>query len=163
MELFEDPEEGGFFNTRATPELVLRLKEDYDGAEPSGNSGMALVLLRLCRFTGRADFRTSAERTLRGFGRRLGAAPSAMPQMLAASIFAEARPLEIVLAGHESAEMLDRIRERFLPCGVVMRAEQAPVAMPALDGRATAYVCENYACQLPVTDARALADLLNRF
>ena len=163
MELFEDPEEGGFFSTRATPELVLRLKEDYDGAEPSGNSGMALVLLRLCRFTGRADFRTSAERTLRGFGRRLGAAPSAMPQMLAASIFADAPPMEIVLAGHESPEMLDRIRERFLPCGVVMRAEQAPVAMPALDGRATAYVCENYACQLPVTDARALADLLNRF
>jgi uncharacterized protein YyaL (SSP411 family) len=161
MELFEDPEEGGFFGTRAASELVLRLKEDYDGAEPSGNSGMALLLLRLARYTGRDDFRKTAERTLRAFGRRLGAAPSAMPQMLVANIFAAAPPMEIVLAGPESPELLASLRQRFLPNAVVMRAEQAPTAMPAVDGRATAYVCENYACQLPVTSADALAELLS--
>ena len=161
MELFEDPEEGGFFGTRAASELVLRLKEDYDGAEPSGNSGMALLLLRLARYTGRDDFRKTAERTLRAFGRRLGAAPSAMPQMLVANIFAAAPPMEIVLAGPESPEMLAALRQRFLPNAVVMRGEQAPTAMPAVDGRATAYVCENYACQLPVTSADALAELLS--
>ncbi|MBV9399940.1 MAG: thioredoxin domain-containing protein [Bryobacterales bacterium] len=160
VELFEDREQGGFFGTRATPDLVLRLKEDYDGAEPSGNSAIALALLRLARYTGRDDFRDTAERTLRAFGRRLSAAPSAMPQMLVASMLAAAPPMEIVLAGPGETAMLQTIRERFLPRAVVMRAEQSPVRMAPLDGQATAYVCENYACRLPVTDPAALADLL---
>jgi len=160
MELFEDAEAGGFFGTTAASELVLRLKEDYDGAEPSGNSAMALALLRLARLTGRKDFGDSAERTLRAFGRRLSAAPSAMPQMLVASMFSASPPMEIVLAGPTNAEMLAEIHGRFLPQTVVMRTEQAPVAMPALDGQPTAYVCENYACQLPVTSSGGLAELL---
>jgi uncharacterized protein YyaL (SSP411 family) len=160
IELFEDREEGGFFSSRASSDLVLRLKEDYDGAEPSGNSVMALALMRLARITGRDDFRQSAERTLRAFGRRLSAAPSALPQMLVASMLAAAPPMEIVLAGPDDPEILATIRQRFLPHAVVMRHAQAPVPMPARDGRPTVYVCENYACQLPVTDAAALADLL---
>jgi len=162
IELFEDTEEGGFFSTPTASELVLRLKDDYDGAEPSGNSGMALLLLRLARFTGRDDFRKSAERTLQAFGRRLGAAPSAMPQMLVASIAAAAPLMEIVLAGPVNSGMLAAIRERFLPNAVIMRAEDAPVAMPAIGGVSTAYVCENYACQLPVTDVGSLTELLSR-
>jgi uncharacterized protein YyaL (SSP411 family) len=155
-ELFEDSEDGGFFGTCAGADLVLRLKEDYDGAEPSGNSVMAFALLRLARFTGRDDFRQSGERTLRAFGRRLGAAPSALPQMLVASIFASGPPMEIVLAGPQNNGMLAEIRGRFLPQAVVMRADQSPVAMPPVDSQSTAYVCENYACQLPATNADAL-------
>jgi uncharacterized protein len=161
MELFEDREEGGFFSTAPDSELILRLKDDYDGAEPSGNSGIVLALLRLSRMTGREDFRSSAERTLRAFGRRMGAAPIALPQMLAASLLAASRPLEIVLAGAHDVPMLKTIHDRFLPNAIVMRAEQSPVSMPALDGRATAYVCENYACQLPATTADALAERLS--
>ena len=56
--------------------------------------------------------------------------------------------------------MLHAIHGRFLPNAVVMRAEQAPVPMPALDGKPTAYVCENYACKLPVTDDQRLLELL---
>ena len=160
MELFEDREEGGFFSSRPAPDLVLRLKEDYDCAEPSGNSAMALVLLRLARMTNRDDFRESAERTLQAFGRRLSAAPSALPQMLVASIFGAGAPMEIVLAGPNSPDLLATIRQRFLPRAVTMRSEQSPVPMPPLDGNSTAYVCENYACRLPVTNAAALADLL---
>ena len=160
IKLFEDPGEGGFFSTAARPELVLRLKDDYDGAEPSGNSAMTLALLRLARFTGRDDFRASAERALKAFGRRLAAAPTAAPQLLAASLFASAKPMEIVLAGPsadpEMFAMLKAIRERFLPNAIVMRGEYSPVAMPAIEGRPTAYVCENYACKLPVTRIKAL-------
>src|SRR5205085_12437258 len=87
-ELFEDTQNGGFFSTAAGDgSLVLRVKEDYDGAEPSGNSAAALNLLRLAQITGRADFRDSAERLLAAFGSRLSVAPMALPQMLVACDF----------------------------------------------------------------------------
>ena len=160
-ELFEDSQAGGFFTTApAKADLVLRLKDDYDGAEPAGNSVMALALLRLARLTGSEEFRQSAERALLAFAPRMRAAPAALPQMLVAQMFALAAPMEIVLAGPSDQEMLDTIRRKFLPHAVILRAEQAPVSMPAVDGSPTAYVCENYACKLPVTGAHALADLL---
>jgi len=165
QELFEDREHGGFFSTEAAKsDLVLRLKDDYDGAEPSGNSAMALALLKLARLTGREDFRVSADRMLQAFAPRFAAAPTAAPQMLVAQMFAVEKPMEIVFAGprneEAAAEMLKTIYGRFLPAAVVMRAEQAPTAMPAVDGKPTVYICENYACKLPVTDDRALQELL---
>jgi uncharacterized protein YyaL (SSP411 family) len=161
MELFEDPEKGGFFSTAAGgPDLVLRLKDDYDGAEPSGNSILTLALLRLARITGREDFRNAAERTLKLFSPHLHDQPSGVPQMLVANWFALARPMEIVLAGEPSAELLREIRGRFLPRAVVMRASEAAIAMPAIDGNPTSYVCENFACKLPVTEGAQLAELL---
>ena len=161
--LFEDAEGGGFFSTSGEG-LVLRLKDDYDGAEPSGNSGMALLLLRLARMTDRADFRRSAERTLQAFSSRLEDAGTGVPQLLVAHAFALAKPREIVLAGPADdavmREMLSTIRRWFLPSAVVMRAEQAGRDMPAVGGLPTAYVCENFACQLPVTSVSALDELL---
>jgi hypothetical protein len=163
IELFEDSAAGGFFSTRAGQEdLVLRLKDDYDGAEPAGNSGMILALARLARMRDRADFRTCAGRALRVFAPKLRQAGPGLPLMLAAHLFATGKPMEIVLAGPPDAEVLRVIRGRFLPGAVVMRAEEAPRPMPAIDGRATVYVCENYACQLPVTDAPALEALVRR-
>ena len=163
IELFADTENGGFFSTTDDGGL-LRLKDDYDGAEPSGNSGMAMLLLRLARMTDRADFRAAAEHTLRAFASRMEEAGTGVPQMLVAHSFALARPQEIVLAGaHDDPamlEMLATIRRRFLPGAVVMRGEQAASPMAALDGAATAYVCENFACNLPVTSASALDELL---
>ena len=161
--LFQDTEGGGFFSSPANQsDLVLRLKDDYDGAEPSGNSVMALALLRLARMTGRDDFQKAAERTLEAFSGRMLAGGSGLPQMLVAQMFAMGKPMEIVLAGprDQQAGMLAEIRKRFLPNAVVMQTSEAPNAMPAVDGLATAYVCENYACNLPVTEIRALADLL---
>jgi uncharacterized protein YyaL (SSP411 family) len=160
---FEDPEGGGFFSSPANQgDLVLRLKDDYDGAEPSGNSVMALALLRLARITGRNDFQRAAERTLEAFAGRMASAGAGLPQMLVAQMFALGKPMEIVLAGPSSgsSDMLREIRKRFLPNAVVMRASEAPQAMPPVDGLATAYVCENYACNLPVTGTAALAELL---
>ena len=183
MELFEDRENGAFFSTpvftspqpgaERRDDLVLRLKDDYDGAEPSGNSAMALALLRLARITGREDFRASAERTLRAFASRMKTGGTGVPQMLVALAFAVGRPMEIVLArpSREHAasravesqpddpgiqEMLRTIHRHFLPSGVVMMATEAALPMPPVDGRATAYVCENYACRQPVTDVAAL-------
>jgi len=159
IERFEDPA-GGFFSTPVgQSDLVLRLKDDYDGAEPSGNSVMALGLLRLARITGRADFQSAADRTLQAFGGRMVSAGPGLPQMLVAQMFALGKPMEIVLA-QPAANLLQVIRRRFLPNAVVMSAAEAPQPMPAVNNLPTAYVCENYACKLPVTDARALEELL---
>jgi uncharacterized protein len=163
LALFQDTEGGGFFSSPANQgDLVLRLKDDYDGAEPSGNSVMALALLRLARMTGREDFRKAADRTLEAFSGRMLAGGSGLPQMLVSQMFAMGKPMEIVLAGPRDQQlaMLAEIRKRFLPNAVVMQSSEAPNAMPSIDGLATTYVCENYACKLPVTEAAALAELL---
>jgi len=164
MALFEDGENGGFYSTAGSGgELVLRLKDDYDGAEPSGNSVMALALLRLARMTGREDFRESGERTLRAFGSKLKSGGAGVPQMLVALAFSLARPREIVLAGPRGPSMdamLGTIRRHFLPSTVVMMAGEASQPMPAIENKTTAYVCENFACQLPVTEASQIEEQL---
>jgi uncharacterized protein YyaL (SSP411 family) len=162
--LFEDRQNGGFFSSSASgADLVLRLKDDYDGAEPSGNSAMALALLRLGQMTDRADFLRSAERTLEVFGGKLRSAGAQLPQMLVALGFALGQPREIVLAGPRSEKfkaMLGAIRPRFLPSTVILRAEDVARPMPAVGGEATAYVCENYACKLPATTVEQLGEQL---
>jgi uncharacterized protein YyaL (SSP411 family) len=178
-ELFEDAGHGGFFSTAAGDgNLVLRVKEDYDGAEPSGNSVAALNLLRLAQITGRAEFRDSAERLIAAFRSRLSAAAMAVPQMLVAYEFLLSEPRQIVIAGERGAPdteaLVDTVFRHFVPNRVLLladsaheeqtarRAPGAPelAAMHPLDGRAAAYVCRNYACQLPVCDAGELAKLL---
>lgn len=130
---------------------------------------MTLALLKLARLgasqeSSTGTFRESADRALQAMGPRLHAAPSAAPQMLVAQLFASGQPMEIVLAGPRNTDiaeaMLAAVCSRFLPDAIVMRSEQAPTAMPAIDGKPTAYVCENYACKLPVTDTESLLNLL---
>ena len=165
LELFEDREQGGFFSTPSgQSDVLLRLKDDYDGAEPSANSVMALALLRLARLTGVTEYAASAERTFVAFRSRLSGMPAGLPQMLVAVAFSLAAPMEIVLAGpREDPAMLDLlrvVRGRFLPNAVVMFASEAPVSMESVKDRPTAFVCENYACNLPVTEAAELVKLL---
>jgi uncharacterized protein YyaL (SSP411 family) len=175
--LFEDAEHGGFFSSPAGDEsLVMRVKDDYDGAEPSGNAVALMNLLRLTQMTNRDVFRQSAARTLAAFERRLSLAPSALPQMLAAGEFLLSHPRQIVVAGDRGAAdtqaLLRTIHTRFMPNRVLMLvdsqetrtrlAQDVPeiAAMKPLHGRAAAYVCRDYACQLPVSEASALAELL---
>ncbi len=177
QELFEDTGTGAFFSTAADDHrLVLRVKEDYDGAEPSGNSVAVMNLVRLARMTNRAAFGESAQRTLAAFASRLSLAPVAIPQMLTACEFLLGEPREIILAGqHDSAEMRALLRElhtRFVPSRVVLlvdsvETQQALAAgipsiqsMNPLEGRARAYVCRNYTCRLPVTEPAEFAELI---
>src|SRR5262249_44482636 len=146
--------------------LVIRVKEDYDGAEPSGNSVALRNLLRLAELTGRPEFRESSEKTLAAFAPRLTLAPVALPQMLAACEFRMGEPRQIILVGERNSAdpraLLRTLYERFVPNRVVLLVDspatrQALAAripsiasMEKLDGHASAYVCRNYACQLPV-------------
>jgi uncharacterized protein YyaL (SSP411 family) len=175
-ELFEDSGNGAFFSTAAgDPTLVMRIKDDYDGAEPSANSIAVLNLLRLAQSTGRQDFRVSAARALEAFGSRMVAAPVGVPQMLVAYEFSVSKPKQIILVGERDApdtrRMLAALHSRFVPHRIVLlvNAESRPslarylptvADMTAIGGQATAYVCEDYACKLPIADAAEFAQLL---
>ncbi|MDD4736280.1 MAG: thioredoxin domain-containing protein [Kiritimatiellae bacterium] len=178
-ELFWDNTDGGYFTTTGKDTtILLRSKEDYDGAEPSPNSIAALNLLRLAQMLDRADWRERAEKTLRAFEPQLERTPSAMPLMLVALDRLHAPPKQIVIAGPRDAPdtqaMLREIHGRFMPDTVVMvvhgGAEQAFFSeqvefmknIAPRNGRATAYVCENFACRLPTNDVKEMERLLHR-
>jgi len=177
IELFEDGGHGGFFSSAAGDgNLVLRMKDDYDGAEPAGNSVAVLNLLRLSAITDREPFRRAAERALAVFSPRLSAAPVALPYMLAACEFYLGEPRQIIFAGEAGAAdtqaLLGTLRARFIPDSVVMLVDSpetrrklagwipAIEGMQPVDGRAAVYVCRHYTCQLPVSDAARFSELI---
>jgi uncharacterized protein YyaL (SSP411 family) len=166
LELFEDKAEGAFFSTtEQDPSLVMRMKEDYDGAEPSGNSIAVLVLLRLARILDNSQYRESAERALRAFSGRMRQIPAGVPQMLVALAYEQTPPKQIVIAGAPAEPLLDVLRTRFLPMHTLIRAMPLSMIehvreMREIDGRPAAYACENFTCQLPVSSPEELARLL---
>ena len=174
---FHDPKDGGFFQTDGRDaSVIVRAKEDYDGAEPSGNSMAALLLLRLAQFTDRTRYRDAAEKTLQLFSNHLHKAPGTVPQMLCVLDFYLSKPRQIIIAGKADAAgtrtMLRSIHDRYLPNAIVILADggksQRALAklLPFLEtikpvgGKATAYVCVNYACQLPTNDIDKMTALL---
>ncbi|MFL6569177.1 MAG: thioredoxin domain-containing protein [Chthoniobacterales bacterium] len=164
--LFFDDVNGGYFSVSGDdPSILLRMKEDNDGAEPSASSVAALNLLRLSELRDQPAYRERAERTIAAFAPQLERFPSALPQMLVALQFSRATPQQIVFAGDDTRELEHEFYRHFLPNAIAMRADpQIPRSreMRAVNGRAAAYVCENFTCQAPVTDPRELRALLSR-
>ncbi len=176
-DLFWDPSGGGYFDTTGQDEAVLlRMKNDYDGAEPSPNSISVLNLLRLAQMTDHSQYRTKADKTLAAFAAHLTRAPHAMPQMMAAFDYHLDQPKQIIIAGDPAAEdtqrLLREVHARFIPNKIVLLADGADnqqalarhfgfvASIQRLDGKATAYVCENNVCKLPTTDPAQLAEQL---
>jgi uncharacterized protein YyaL (SSP411 family) len=176
-ELFWDAAGGGYYSTTGKdPSILVRMREDYDGAEPSPNSVAALNLLRLAQMTGRDAWRERAERTLAVFWQRLHKMPETLPQMAVAVDFARSKPRQIVLAGAAGAPdttaLLRVVHERFLPHRILLLADggetqqRLAANLPFLatvtrkDGKATAYICENFVCRLPTNDPATVAKLL---
>jgi uncharacterized protein YyaL (SSP411 family) len=176
-ELFWDAEGGGYFNSAASDTaLLLRLKEDYDGAEPSPNSVAALNLLRLGAMLSRENWRTRGRETIEALRPQWSRAPHALPQMLCAIELALEPPRHVVIAGNpRSADfqaLVSVLHERLGPKRLLLAAdgetgqawlsERSPWigAMNPLHGRATAYVCEEYTCQAPISDPAQLRKLL---
>jgi uncharacterized protein YyaL (SSP411 family) len=174
---FLDEKDGGFFFTADDGEEILfRQKESYDGAIPSGNSVIMLDLLRLSRITGRSDLEQKAIGVSRAFARNIGQIPSAYSQLIVALEFLAGPQFEIVVAGKPGAQdtqaMLDAVRRSFLPNRVLLLRPQgagsgaiaaiAPYTkdMKADGGRATAYVCRNFACAKPVRTVEEMLGLL---
>jgi hypothetical protein len=176
-ELFWDERAGGYFSTTGADKTVLlRMKDDYDGAEPSANSISVSNLLRLAQMTDNTRYREEADKTLAAFARQLTRAPHAMPQMMAAFDYHLDKPKQIIIAGDPAAADTNRLRRevhaRFIPNKVLMLADGADgqqtlarrfafmASICRIDGKATAYVCENNVCKLPTTDPAQLAELL---
>ncbi len=178
VELFWDSEGGGFFsNTGEDPSILLRMKDDYDGAEPSSNSVSAMNLLRLAQMSDRDEWRQKAQSAMQAFADRLKQFPQALPQMLVALDYFLSKPKQIIIAGEPEAQdtkaILDVVHRRFLPNKILLLADgaegQAELSkrlsvistMKPLKGKATAYICENFSCQLPTADPTVVAKLLD--
>ena len=162
--LFEDTTDGAFFaSAQQDAAKLMRLKDDYDGAEPSGNSAALMNLLRLHHITGRADYEAIARRMIALFSERLAQTPWAMPQMLAACEFQFAPHREIVLAGDVGSEIIQLLWQDFDPNRTLLAAGPALAAFRPETAQMTGpavYVCENFTCQAPVKTVEDLAKLL---
>ncbi|HXZ94497.1 MAG TPA: thioredoxin domain-containing protein [Dehalococcoidia bacterium] len=175
---FWNEEGGGLYLTPDDGEsLLVRKKEIYDGAIPSGNSVAMLNLLRLGRMTGNSDFEEKAAKIGRAFSRSIKQSPAAHGQLIVALDFGIGPCYEVVIAGNAQAKdtkaMVKALRTRFLPNKVVLlnRSDQespdiAKLAkftknQSSIRGKATAYVCLNYKCKLPTTDINKMLELLN--
>jgi uncharacterized protein len=176
-ELFWDDATGGYFNSAADDaSIVLRLKEDYDGAEPAPSSVAALNLFRLGAMLNSEPMRERGRRTVSAFRAQWTRAPHGLPQMLCALELALEPPRHAVIAGDvnspEFRTLAAVLHERLGPRRVLLGVDNGPAQvwlasrapwlaeMKPQDGRATVYLCEEYACQAPVSDPAALRRLL---
>ncbi len=173
IRLFHDEERGGFYQTGSDAEaLVVRPKELYDNAVPSGNSVAADVLQRLAHLTGEERYERAAESALRLVRDHMAGAPTGFGQALSALDLHVGPVREVAVVGDPAAEgtrglAKEVTTKRFLPNHVLALAapddHESIAALellrdrPQLEGRPTAYVCERFACKLPVTDPGALA------
>jgi hypothetical protein len=157
LDLFWDEDRGGLFTTGSDAErLVARNKDLMDNATPSANSLAAVALLRLAALTGEQRYRDRAEQILRLIGSLAAQHPTAFGHLLVAVDLAVQGTDEVVVAG-ERPDLVEVVQRRFLPGAVLAWGERYP--SPLWEGRddGRAYVCRNYACQLPAEDPEALA------
>lgn len=175
---FWDPDAGGlFFTAKDGEQLLLRRKEIYDGAIPSGNSVAALSSLRLSRITGNTELEVQSHRIGKAFAGNVRKVPIAHTQLLSAIEFGIGPSYEVVIVGDPGGDdvksMVKKLRSRFIPNKVVVlrpNAEEMPEissiaeytgSQTSVDGMATAYVCLNYQCKLRTTDPEKMLELLN--
>jgi uncharacterized protein YyaL (SSP411 family) len=174
---FWDNESGGFYFTPDDGEqLLVRHKEVYDGAVPSGNSVAMLNLLRLSRLTGNHQYEDLADKIGQAFSAQVSRQPAAYAMLMATLNFGLGPAHEVVVVGDPGAKdtllMLKALRSGFMPNNVVIlvdSGEESPAIfqlaefnknLSTIEGSATAYVCTNRSCNLPTTDMAKMLDLL---
>jgi hypothetical protein len=168
--LFWDDKNGGYFtSTGDDPSILLRMKEDNDNAEPAASSIAARNLLRLAQMRDTKELRVRGQKTIAAFAAALNHFPSAMPQMLVALDFSLTKP-----GAADTRDLLDEVHRHYLPNTIVLLADggagqkflagrlEEVKQMKPIGGKAAAYVCENFACQAPVTSVEELRKLLSR-
>ncbi len=177
MEGFWDKAEGGFYQTAEDAEEILsRTKQIYDGAVPSGDSVATLNLLRLSRLVANTAYEEHAAKTIQVFSRTIADAPEGHVFMLLALDFVLGPTYEIVVVGNpdndDTENMLKTIRKHYSPNVVVLfRPSKETTETPTIlkhiaeykpiDGKATAYVCQNQICKQPTNNMDKLIELLN--
>ncbi|MEP4079107.1 thioredoxin domain-containing protein [Haloferula sp.] len=176
-ELFLDKEHGGYFATTGKDASVLiRPKESYDGAEPSENSVSAQNLQRFGSILHQPDRIEQAKKIVRTFGTELKESPTALPKMLVSSAALQSKPAQIVIAGEPGAAdtkaLIKLARTHAKPNQVIVIADGGDAqkflashaeffeSIKTIDGKATAYICENFVCQLPSNDPAVVEEML---
>ena len=176
--LFWDSKQGGYFTASASDEhLLWKDRDAYDGAEPSANSVAAMNLLRIWQMTEDDTARGRAVKTISVFGGQLNGTPESMPAMMSAYDALNSVQRQIVIAGVPQAadtrQMLDLVWQRYVPNSILMLADQGAgqkelarrlsfvATMRPKNGKATAYICLNYVCNLPSSDPKVIANLLD--
>ena len=177
--LFFDEKNGGYFsNSGRDKSVFVRIKDDNDGAEPAASSIAALNLLRLSQIYDDPKLAERAKKTIDAFATILSQFSSGMPQMLVAVENLLGKPRQIVIVGKkdskETKALLKEVHRHFLPNTIVILADAnegqkylaernvAIRAMSLVEGKPAAYVCENFTCKAPVTDPKALRELLTK-
>jgi uncharacterized protein YyaL (SSP411 family) len=177
IKLFWDDNNGGFYLAADDiSDLIVRPKEIYDGATPSGNSVAAYNLLRLARITMNDDYEKLASCILESFANQINRAPSGFTMSLTADLFGKGPSYEIVIVGepesNDTKAMLKAINQDFIPNKVVIlrpddkyseidEISEFVKSQVKLDGKATAYVCRNYSCSLPTNDIDKMLELID--
>lgn len=173
IEKFYDTENGGFYDvTDAANDIILRTKESYDGAEPAGNSIQLLNMFKLGIITDNNDLTDKAVKSLELFYPDLEKTGFSSPQMMFALNFYMKSPKEIIISGDkyspEFKELLKTINSRYIPNRVLLYADEAlgiisPFIQNITKGDAgnKVYICENYQCELPVSDPEKLWEALS--
>jgi uncharacterized protein len=177
LDIFWDDQHGGlYFTGKGNESLITQSKDLYDGALPSGNSVAALNFLRISRITGNSELEQKAEQLIQAFSKDITSSPIAYTQLLASVDFMFGPAREIVISGDpllkDTQAMVKAVRKRFLPNKVVLLYPQGSEGqklvalspfvgnMVPTDKKPTAFVCEQYACKTPITDAEQLENLL---
>lgn len=177
LKYFHDRDNGGLYLYGSDSEqLIVRPKDVYDGATPSGNSVAALNFLRLGRLTGDSELEDKAHEQLSAFGALIEDYPMGYTHMLMTLLFINSKANEIVIVGsredQNSRRMLELANTRFLPFTTVIFKDEDAVAAGItsiaaytegqimIEDKATAYICENFACRAPVTDITELEGLM---
>jgi uncharacterized protein YyaL (SSP411 family) len=176
-ELFWDAGEGGWFSTTGRDgSILLRLKEEHDGAEPAAGSVSVMNLLVLSHLVAGHDWAAKGERVLARLGRRAEDYGRQAPLLLSGLATWHAGLRQIVIVGDpdapDTAALRRAVAGRYLPFAIVVPVAPGPVqdqlgdqlpwvrAMTMREGRATAYVCRQFACEAPVTSPEDLETLL---
>jgi uncharacterized protein YyaL (SSP411 family) len=176
-EYFRDDEKGGYFTVANDAEqLIVRAKKLYGGAIPSGNAMSIGNLSRLYRITGRPEFATRNDELIRAFSGEIAQQPSAYPVVLCGLDFNFGPTREIVISGERDSDdtrsMLAALRKEFRPNQVILlrtseNAESLAKLAPytdtqvSIEGKATAYVCRNFACKVPTTEIGKMLESLD--
>lgn len=170
IQLFWDEEQGGFYFTPKDGEdIIVRTKEVYDGAIPSGNSIELLNLIRLARITGDNKLEEYAEEMQKTFSKTIKNAALGYTQFLSGVDYLLGPAYEIVISGDRNSEdtknMISALNKRYIPNKVVIlnptdedNRELISIApyvsnQNSIDGKTTAYVCKNFSCRRPTTEA----------
>lgn len=175
IRLFWDEKGGGLYlYGKDSEQLIVRPKEVYDGAIPSGNSVAALNMLRLSKITGNEELGDKANQMFKTFGGNIKENPNSYSYFLKAFLYANISTKEVVIAGRKDDKdvklMISSFNKLFLPFSSIVindgnkdLYEIAPFVQgqQMIDNKATAYVCQNFTCNIPTTDVKKFVDLLS--